>query len=76
MRASYCSALKITRHASSGNRNRKEARRAKPDSKPLYDVIAGGGGHGLATTCYLASEYTVTNVEVIGMFRRTDSSCR
>ncbi|WP_156761258.1 sarcosine oxidase subunit beta family protein [Microbacterium karelineae] len=37
-----------------------------PDPKPSYDVvIVGGGGHGLATAYYLASEYGITNVAVL-----------
>ena len=37
-----------------------------PDPKPSYDVIiVGGGGHGLATAYYLASEHGITNVAVV-----------
>ena len=37
-----------------------------PDPKPTYEVvIVGGGGHGLATAYYLASECGVRNVAVI-----------
>ncbi|MDR4308344.1 sarcosine oxidase subunit beta family protein [Chelatococcus sambhunathii] len=37
-----------------------------PDPKPSYDVvIVGGGGHGLATAYYLASQHGITNVAVI-----------
>ncbi len=34
--------------------------------KPAYDVLViGGGGHGLATAYYLASQHGITNVAVI-----------
>ena len=34
--------------------------------KPAYDVIIiGGGGHGLATAYYLASQHGITNVAVL-----------
>ena len=37
-----------------------------PRPKEQYDVIiVGGGGHGLATAYYLASEFGVRNVAVI-----------
>ncbi|MDE0308463.1 MAG: sarcosine oxidase subunit beta family protein [Acidiferrobacterales bacterium] len=37
-----------------------------PTPKSSYDVvIVGGGGHGLATAYYLASEHGVTNVAVV-----------
>ncbi len=37
-----------------------------PDPLPEYDVIIiGGGGHGLATAYYLASQHGITNVAVL-----------
>jgi sarcosine oxidase subunit beta len=37
-----------------------------PEPREKYDaIIAGGGGHGLATAYYLAKEYGVTNVAVV-----------
>jgi len=37
-----------------------------PEPKAAYDVIIiGGGGHGLATAYYLASEHGITNVAVL-----------
>ena len=37
-----------------------------PQPKPAYDVIiVGGGGHGLATAYYLATEHGITNVAVL-----------
>ena len=37
-----------------------------PDPKPSYDaVIVGGGGHGLATAYYLASQHGMTNIAVL-----------
>ena len=37
-----------------------------PDPEPSYDVvIVGGGGHGLATAYYLATNHGITNVAVL-----------
>ena len=37
-----------------------------PEPRPSYDVvIVGGGGHGLATAYYLASEHGIGNVAVL-----------
>ena len=37
-----------------------------PEPRPYYEaVIVGGGGHGLATAYYLASEHGMTNIAVI-----------
>ena len=43
-----------------------EAAWRSPDPKPAYDVvIIGGGGHGLATSYYLAKEHGIANVAVL-----------
>jgi sarcosine oxidase subunit beta len=37
-----------------------------PDPKPSYDaVVVGGGGHGIATSYYLARNHGLTNVAVL-----------
>lgn len=59
------SAYAIVRNALSGNRNWKPAWR-KPEPKTRYDVIiVGGGGHGLSTAFYLASEFGIRNIAVL-----------
>ena len=59
------SALSLLKNALNGNRDWKPAWR-KPDPKPAYDVIIiGGGGHGLSTAYYLASQHGITNVAVV-----------
>ncbi len=55
----------VVRNGLTGNRGWKPAwRKATP--KPAYDaIIVGGGGHGLATAYYLASEHGITDVAVV-----------
>lgn len=59
------SIFSLAAQALKGNRGWTPAwRDASP--KPSYDVLViGGGGHGLATAYYLASQHGVTNVAVI-----------
>ena len=48
-----------------GNRGWRPAWR-DPAPRDAYDiVIIGGGGHGLATAFYLASEHGLTNIAVL-----------
>ena len=55
----------ILRQGLKGNRGWPQAWR-NPDPKPSYDaIIIGGGGHGLATAYYLASEHGMTNIAVL-----------
>jgi sarcosine oxidase subunit beta len=55
----------LARNALTGHRHWPQAWR-KPTPKREYDaVIVGGGGHGLATAYYLASEHGITNVAVL-----------
>lgn len=59
------SAFRILREGLRGNSGWDQAWR-KPAPKPAYDaIVVGGGGHGLATAFYLASEHGITNVAVI-----------
>jgi sarcosine oxidase subunit beta len=61
----HSSALALIRGALTGQRHWAPAWR-DPEPKPEYDtLIVGGGGHGLATADYLASEHGITNVAVL-----------
>ncbi len=59
------SAWTLLREAFGGHRGWRPQWRA-PEPKPAYDaVIIGGGGHGLATAYYLASEHGLRNIAVL-----------
>src|SRR6476469_5538868 len=59
------SALSLLRGGLSGQRSgQQQWRKAEP--KQAYDaVIVGGGGHGLGTAYYLASEHGLRNIAVL-----------
>jgi len=59
------SIFSLARNAVTYHENWAEAWRS-PDPKKKYDVIViGGGGHGLATAYYLASQHGIRNVAVL-----------
>ena len=59
------SLFSLARNAMSYHRNWQRAWRS-PDPKSKYDVvIIGGGGHGLATAYYLATQCGISNVAVL-----------
>ena len=59
------SIFSLARNAVTYHENWAEAWRS-PEPKKKYDVIViGGGGHGLATAYYLASQHGIRNVAVL-----------
>jgi sarcosine oxidase subunit beta len=65
LRAMKFSLLSLARQALRGHAD-WPAQWRSPDPKPAYDaVILGAGGHGLATSYYLAREHGMRNIAVV-----------
>jgi sarcosine oxidase subunit beta len=59
------SVLSLVANALNGNRSWRPVWR-EPQPKVGYDaIVVGGGGHGLATAYYLASQHGLTNIAVV-----------
>ena len=59
------SALTLARNAFSHHENWPQMWRSPPPRQHYDTVIVGGGGHGLATAYYLATQHGLTDVAVI-----------
>ena len=59
------SIFSLLRNAVSHNENWQQAWRSPAPRKKYDALIVGGGGHGLATACYLAKEHGMRNVAVL-----------
>jgi sarcosine oxidase subunit beta len=59
------SVFSLVANALNGNRSWQPVWR-EPQPKAAYDaIVVGGGGHGLATAYYLASQHGLTNIAVV-----------
>ena len=59
------SAWALARNALTGHADWPRQWRSPPPKAEYEVVIIGGGGHGLATACYLAKNHGITNVAVL-----------